>query len=31
MLDLKDDIILATNARNRAYANYVPYTVGAAL
>ena len=31
MLNLKDEIILATNARNRAYVKYTPYTVGAAL
>ena len=31
MLNLKDDIILATNARTRAYAKYTPYTVGATL
>ena len=31
MLDLKDDIILATNARTRAYVKYTPYTVGATL
>lgn len=31
MLNLKDDLILATNARTRAYAKYTPYTVGAAL
>ncbi len=31
MLNLKDDIILATNARTRAYVKYTPYTVGAVL
>ena len=31
MLDLKDDIILATNERTRAYEKYTPYTVGATL
>ncbi len=29
MIDLRDDIILATNARKNAYAKYIPYTVGA--
>ncbi len=29
MVDLRDDIILATNARKNAYAKYTPYTVGA--
>ena len=31
MIDLKDDIILATNVRNRAYVKYTEYTVGACL
>ena len=31
MLNLKDEIILATNARTRAYVKYTPYTVGATL
>ena len=31
MIDLNDDIILATNVRNRAYAKYSNYTVGAVL
>lgn len=31
MLDLKDDLILANNMRNRAHAIYSKYTVGAVL
>ena len=31
MLDLNDDIIIATNMRERAYAKYSNYTVGAVL
>ena len=31
MIDLKDDIIVATNLRQRAYAPYTHYTVGACL
>lgn len=31
MINLKDDIILATNMRNRSYAKYSNYTVGAVL
>ena len=30
-IDLKDDVILANNMRNRAYVKYTPYTVGAVL
>lgn len=31
MLEMNDDIVLATNARRKAYAKYTEYTVGAVL
>lgn len=31
MIDLRDDVILATNVRKKAYAKYSNYTVGAVL
>lgn len=31
MIDLRDDIVLANNARKRAYANFSKFTVGAVL